>query len=119
MFYCKPADDYLPQPGAVLIPTGITPREAREKTKPLSPDAFMRCLPFPKTCVVGYNNVRFDDEVAQYFFIAAFTRPTLGWQHDEFTLGSPVDVMRLLCLRPEGNWPAENDDGLPAFVWNI
>lgn len=30
VFYCKPADDYLPQPGAVLI-TGITPQEAREK----------------------------------------------------------------------------------------
>ena len=26
VFYCKPADDYLPQPGAVLI-TGITPQE--------------------------------------------------------------------------------------------
>lgn len=30
VFYCKPADDYLPQPGAVLI-TGITPQEARAK----------------------------------------------------------------------------------------
>ncbi|WP_348250817.1 exonuclease domain-containing protein, partial [Salmonella enterica] len=29
-FYCKPADAYLPQPGAVLN-TGITPQEAREK----------------------------------------------------------------------------------------
>ncbi len=32
VFYCKPADDYLPQPEAVLI-TGITPQEAREKEK--------------------------------------------------------------------------------------
>ncbi|STD27659.1 exodeoxyribonuclease I [Enterobacter asburiae] len=30
VFYCKPADDYLPQPGAVMV-TGITPQEAREK----------------------------------------------------------------------------------------
>ncbi|EOW9859145.1 exonuclease domain-containing protein, partial [Shigella flexneri] len=30
VFYCKPADDYLPRPGAVLI-TGITPQEARAK----------------------------------------------------------------------------------------
>jgi exodeoxyribonuclease-1 len=28
VFYCKPADDYLPQPEAVLI-TGITPQHAR------------------------------------------------------------------------------------------
>ena len=27
VFYCKPADDYLPQPQAVMI-TGITPQEA-------------------------------------------------------------------------------------------
>lgn len=30
VFYCKPADDYLPQPGAVLI-TGITRTGERRK----------------------------------------------------------------------------------------
>ncbi|WP_256741117.1 exonuclease domain-containing protein, partial [Cronobacter sakazakii] len=30
VFYCKPADDYLPQPEAVLI-TGITPQVARAR----------------------------------------------------------------------------------------
>ncbi len=30
VFYCKPADDYLPQPQAVMI-TGITPQEALAK----------------------------------------------------------------------------------------
>ncbi len=54
-FICKPADDYLPQPGAVLM-TGITSREARvrkEKTKPLSPDASSCAVYRSKTCVVG------------------------------------------------------------------
>lgn len=42
VFYCKPADDYLPQPEAVLI-TGITPRSQRRAalTKPISPNASM------------------------------------------------------------------------------
>lgn len=30
VFYCKPADDYLPQPGAVMV-TGITPRKLVRK----------------------------------------------------------------------------------------
>lgn len=43
VFYCKPADDYLPQPGAVLI-TGITRRRhgRKEKTKPRLPPVFTR-----------------------------------------------------------------------------
>lgn len=46
VFYCKPADDYLPQPGAVMV-TGITPQEAREKalTKQSSPAVSTICLP--------------------------------------------------------------------------
>ena len=47
VFYCKPADDYLPQPGAVLIP--VLPRrrhERKEKTKPRLPPVFTRFLPY-------------------------------------------------------------------------
>jgi exodeoxyribonuclease-1 len=32
VFYCKPADDYLPQPEAVLI-TGITPQHAKSERR--------------------------------------------------------------------------------------
>lgn len=44
VFYCRLADDYLPQPQAVMV-TGITPQEANAKgtTKPLSPAAFTIC----------------------------------------------------------------------------
>lgn len=47
VFYCKPADDYLPQHGAVLI-TGITRRKhgRKEKTKPRLPPVFTRFLPY-------------------------------------------------------------------------
>ncbi|EAB5472343.1 exodeoxyribonuclease I [Salmonella enterica subsp. enterica] len=117
VFYCKPADDYLPQPGAVLI-TGITPQEAREKGE--NEAAFARRIhalfTVPKTCVVGYNNVRFDDEVTRNIFYRNFYDPyAWSWQHDN-SRWDLLDVMRACyALRPEGiNWP-ENDDGLPSF----
>ncbi|STF83192.1 exodeoxyribonuclease I [Escherichia coli] len=71
VFYCKPADDYLPQPGAVLI-TGITPQEARAKGENEAAFAarIHSLFTVPKTCILGYNNVRFDDEVTRNVFLS-------------------------------------------------
>lgn len=117
VFYCKPADDYLPQPQAVMI-TGITPQEAIAKGD--NEAAFARRIhdlfTVPKTCIVGYNNVRFDDEVSRNIFYRNFYDPyAWSWQHDN-SRWDLLDVMRACyALRPEGiNWP-ENDDGLPSF----
>ncbi|MCK8377242.1 exodeoxyribonuclease I, partial [Erwinia amylovora] len=64
VFYCRPADDYLPQPEAVMI-TGITPQIARQRG--LSEAEFTSRIHLlfsaANTCLLGYNNVRFDDEV--------------------------------------------------------
>jgi exodeoxyribonuclease-1 len=58
----------------VLI-TGITPQEARAKGE--NEAAFAKRIhdifTVPETCVVGYNNVRFDDEVTRNIFYHAFT----------------------------------------------
>ena len=117
VFYCKPADDYLPQPEAVLI-TGITPQLAREKGD--NEAAFARRIhdlfTVPATCVVGYNNVRFDDEVTRNIFYRNFYDPyAWSWQNNN-SRWDLLDVMRACyALRPDGiNWP-ENDDGLPSF----
>ena len=117
VFYCKPADDYLPQPEAVLI-TGITPQEARAKGD--NEAAFARRIhdlfTVPNTCVVGYNNVRFDDEVTRNIFYRNFYDPyAWSWQNHN-SRWDLLDVMRACyALRPEGiNWP-ENEDGLPSF----
>ncbi len=117
VFYCKPADDYLPQPEAVLI-TGITPQEALAKGE--NEAEFARRIhslfTVPKTCVVGYNNVRFDDEVTRNIFYRNFYDPyAWSWQNDN-SRWDLLDVMRACyALRPEGIvWP-ENDDGLPSF----
>lgn len=79
VFYCKPADDYLPQPGAVLI-TGITPQEARAKGENEAAFAarIHSLFTVPKTCILGYNNVRFDDEVTRNIFIVISTILTPG-----------------------------------------
>ncbi|WP_407719211.1 exonuclease domain-containing protein, partial [Enterobacter roggenkampii] len=83
VFYCKPADDYLPQPGAVMV-TGITPQEAREKG--VNEAEFARRIhdlfTVPNTCVVGYNNIRFDDEVTRNIFYRNFYDPyAWSWQN--------------------------------------
>lgn len=79
VFYCKPADDYLPQPGAVLI-TGITPQEARAKGENEAAFAarIHSLFTVPKTCILGYNNVRFDDEVTRNIFYRNFSILTPG-----------------------------------------
>ncbi|MHA0983001.1 exodeoxyribonuclease I [Kosakonia cowanii] len=117
VFYCKPADDYLPQPEAVLI-TGITPQVAR--TKGENEAAFAKRIhdlfTVPNTCVVGYNNVRFDDEVTRNIFYRNFYDPyAWSWQNHN-SRWDLLDVMRACyALRPEGiNWP-ENEEGLPSF----
>ncbi|EKM6459360.1 exodeoxyribonuclease I [Cronobacter dublinensis] len=117
VFYCKPADDYLPQPEAVLI-TGITPQVAlaRGENEAEFAGRIHALFTVPKTCVVGYNNVRFDDEVTRNIFYRNFYDPyAWSWQHDN-SRWDLLDVMRACyALRPEGIvWP-ENSDGLPSF----
>ncbi|EOI3555673.1 exodeoxyribonuclease I [Cronobacter dublinensis] len=117
VFYCKLADDYLPQPEAVLI-TGITPQVAlaRGENEAEFAGRIHALFTVPKTCVVGYNNVRFDDEVTRNIFYRNFYDPyAWSWQHDN-SRWDLLDVMRACyALRPEGIvWP-ENSDGLPSF----
>ncbi|MCX8956410.1 exodeoxyribonuclease I [Erwinia psidii] len=117
VFYCQPADDYLPQPQAVMI-TGITPQEARSKG--INEAAFTRRIhqlfSEPGTCVVGYNNVRFDDEVTRNLMYRNFYDPYgWSWQHGN-SRWDLLDVMRACyALRPDGiAWP-ENEEGFPSF----
>ena len=117
VFFCKPADDYLPQPEAVMI-TGITPQQALAQGE--NEAAFAKRIhglfSTPNTCIVGYNNVRFDDEVTRNIFYRNFYDP-YGWSwQNRNSRWDLLDVMRACyALRPEGIiWP-ENEDGLPSF----
>lgn len=117
VIYCRPSDDYLPEPEAVMI-TGITPQLALEKG--LSEAQFSayihKAFSVPGTCIVGYNNIRFDDEVSRNIFYRNFYDPyAYSWQYGN-SRWDLLDVMRACyALRPDGiQWP-ENDDGFPSF----
>lgn len=101
VIYCKPADDYLPQPEAVMI-TGITPQHALANG--VNEAEFSRqihqAFSVPGTCILGYNNIRFDDEVSRNIFYRNFYDPyAYSWQ-GEIPLGSVGCDARLLCPAP-------------------
>ncbi|PCI60920.1 MAG: exodeoxyribonuclease I [Gammaproteobacteria bacterium] len=114
MFYCSPPVDYLPQPEACLV-TGITPQKAQQEG--LCEAEFAKRIhdlfSQPNTCVAGYNNIRFDDEVTRYLlyrnFYDAYARE---WQHGN-SRWDIIDMVRACyALRPEGiNWPTVVRDG--------
>lgn len=117
VIYCRPADDYLPEPEAVMI-TGITPQVALAKG--VNEAEFARqihdAFSVPGTCIMGYNNIRFDDEVSRNIFYRNFYDPyAYSWQNGN-SRWDLLDALRACyALRPEGIvWP-ENDDGLPSF----
>ena len=117
MIYCKPADDMLPAPQACLI-TGITPQEALEKG--ICEAEFIKQIHHEfsrsNTCVVGYNNIRFDDEVTRYTLYRNFYDPyAREWQNGN-SRWDIIDMVRLTrALRPEGiSWP-NYEDGIPCF----
>jgi exodeoxyribonuclease-1 len=115
--FCQPAPDFLPQPMACLI-TGITPQHALANG--VNEAEFMaivhRELAAPGTCGVGYNSIRFDDEVTRYSLYRNFYEPYgREWQNGN-SRWDLIDVVRLCyALRPDGiNWPLR-EDGSPSF----
>jgi exodeoxyribonuclease-1 len=70
----------------------------------------------PQTCVVGYNNLRFDDEVMrQVFYRNLFDPYEREWRNGN-SRWDIIDTVRLVrALRPEGIiWPLDAD-GRPTF----
>ena len=117
MLYCKPAPDFLPSPEACLI-TGITPQRCAELGVPEHQfaAAIERELGQPGTIGVGYNSIRFDDEVTRYLLWRNLKDPyAREWQHG-CSRWDLLDVVRTTyALRPEGiHWP-RHDNGLPSF----
>ena len=117
IIYCRPADDYVPSPEACLI-TGITPQKVLEEGLPEAEfiaqinEAFSQ----PGTCGVGYNSLRFDDEVTRHTLYRNLRDPyAREWQNGN-SRWDIIDMVRLTyALRPEGiNWP-KKEDGSPSF----
>ncbi len=115
--YCRPADDCLPHPDACLI-TGITPQLAHRKgvCEAEFINVIHNQLSQPGTCTLGYNNIRFDDEVTRNLLYRNFYDPYAREWRNNNSRWDLIDVVRATkALRPDGIvWP-ENEDGRPSF----
>lgn len=115
--FCRPATDLLPQPDACLL-TGITPQlaareglvEAEFATK------IHAALSAPGTCGVGYNSMRFDDEVTRHLLYRNLYDPYAREWRTGNSRWDLIDTLRLThALRPEGlEWPIR-EDGIVSF----
>jgi exodeoxyribonuclease-1 len=117
MIYCQPAPDYLPDPQSCLI-TGITPQQCLEWGVPEHQFAKTICDAFskPGTVGVGYNTIRFDDEVTRFMFWRNLIDPYAREWQNNCGRWDLLDVVRMTyALRPEGiEWP-KKEDGRPSF----
>ncbi len=111
------ANDYLPHPEACLI-TGITPQQSIRDGKNEADFAAVihREMATPNTCSVGFNSIRFDDEVTRHMFYRNFYDPYAREWKNGNSRWDIIDLARACyALRPEGiEWPLR-EDGSPSF----
>ena len=114
MWYCKPANDFLPDPQSCLI-TGITPQLCLEKGIPEHQFAakIEQALGQPGTIGVGYNTIRFDDEVTRFLFWRNLIDPYAREWQNQCGRWDLLDVVRMAyALRPDGmTWPTKPEGG--------
>lgn len=117
MLYCQPAPDYLPDPESCLL-TGITPQQCFAAGQPehAFAAAIEAQLARPGTVGVGYNSIRFDDEVTRHLFWRNLMDPYAREWRDGCGRWDLLDVVRCVrALRPDGiEWPT-HADGKPSL----
>jgi exodeoxyribonuclease I len=116
-WYCRIPSDYLPDPIACLL-TGITPQQTLQHG--ITENEFITNInqkfSQANTCVVGYNNIRFDDEVTRFTLYRNFLDPYEREWKNGCSRWDIIDLVRACyALRPEGiNWPIDENDA-PSF----
>ena len=117
MVYCQPSPDYLPDPESCLL-TGILPQTCLSQGVPEHRFAELieAELALPGTVGVGYNSIRFDDEVTRHLFWRNLIDPYAREWQNQCGRWDILDVVRAaFALRPDGiAWPT-HDDGRPSF----
>lgn len=115
-FLIKMTADILPEPGAILV-HGISPQ--RTLAEGLTEAEFAKYLTCqvstPDTIIVGYNNIRFDNEFIRFTLWRNF-HDAYEWSwKDGCSTWDLLDVVRMTrALRPEGiQWPL-SADGTPS-----
>ncbi|CAM3691567.1 exodeoxyribonuclease I [Parendozoicomonas haliclonae] len=115
--FCRLPAGQLPHPEACLV-TGLTPDDVNSKG--ICEAEFIRQIneqfSRPNTCVLGYNSIRFDDEVTRYSLYRNFNDPYAREWQNGCSRWDLIDVVRLCAaLRPDGiNWP-KREDGTNSF----
>jgi len=112
----KLTEDVLPQPDAILV-TGITPQATRADgiTEAEFCQYFINNVATPDTVMIGFNNIRFDNEFLRFTLWRNFYDAyEWAWKNDCSTWDM-LDVMRMTrALRPDGiKWPFASD-GKPS-----
>jgi len=116
-WYCRIPSDYLPDPIACVI-TGITPQQTLQHG--ITENEFIGNINHQfsqeDTCVVGYNSIRFDDEVTRFTLYRNFLDPYQREWKNGCSRWDIIDLVRACyALRPEGiNWPVDEND-VPSF----
>jgi exodeoxyribonuclease-1 len=115
--FCQPSPDTVPDPIACLI-TGISPFTAQQKglLEADFADQINKAMSQPNTCTLGYNSIRFDDEVTRFLLYRNLMDPyEREWKNGN-SRWDFLDVTRLTwALRPdEIEWPV-NDEGKVSF----
>jgi len=117
MWHCQPPLDTLPDPESCLL-TGIVPQTAMELGLPehAFAEAIEAQLAQPGTIGVGYNSIRFDDEVTRFLFWRNLIDPYAREWQNGCSRWDLLDTVRCTwALRPEGlQWPT-HEDGRPSF----
>ncbi len=121
MLHCQPALDYLPDPDSVLL-TGILPQHALQRGLPEHAFAarIEAELGRDGTIGVGYNRIRFDDEVTRFLFWRNLIDPYAREWQNGCGRWDLLDLVRCTwALRPDGiEWPKHTTGdlaGRPSF----
>jgi exodeoxyribonuclease-1 len=121
MWFCQPPADMLPDPEACLL-TGILPQQAQRDGVPEHHFAALieAQLAQPGTVGVGYNSIRFDDEVTRHLLWRNLRDPYAREWQNGCGRWDLLDVVRCCwALRPEGiDWPRHETGemtGRPSF----
>lgn len=110
--FCKASNDILPNPEACLI-TGITPQKTFDDG--LIETDFIALIEkefsTANTCVVGFNNIRFDDEFTRYSLYRNFLDPYAREWQNGCSRWDIIDLVRITrALRPDGiQWPVDEN----------
>ena len=113
--YIQLAPEVVPWPESVLV-TGITPQTlAQGRSEWEAMTEIHRIFDTGRTCVVGYNNLLFDDEFLRYTLYRNLFDPYAREWRDGNSRWDIIDLVRAsAALRPEGmEWPVIDDK--PSF----